>query len=94
MLGGFVENRAPDDALMVVLGDHQPPAAVSGTDASWAVPVHIFSRNSAILQRFATAGFQTGLTPAPPALMRMDALNHLLLHALDSSPRLAGALRN
>ncbi|MEX2616261.1 MAG: sulfatase-like hydrolase/transferase [Alphaproteobacteria bacterium] len=92
MLGGFLEKRAPEDALIVVLGDHQPPAVVSGAAASWAVPVHIFSRNSAILERFATAGFQPGLTPASPVLMRMDALNHLLLHALDSSPRLAGAL--
>ena len=92
MLGGFLENRAPEDALIVVMGDHQPPAVISGTTASRAVPVHVFSRDNAILERFAAAGFQPGLTPAPPALMRMDALNHLLLHALDSSPRLAGAL--
>jgi hypothetical protein len=92
MLGGFLENRAPKDALIVVLGDHQPPAAVSGTGESWSVPVHVFSRDKTILERFSAAGFQPGLSPAPPALMRMDALNHLLLRALDSSPRAVGAL--
>lgn len=92
-LGGFLENRVPDDALIIVLGDHQPPAAVSGKDASRAVPVHVFSKNAAILDAFATAGFEPGLQPAPPALMRMDALNHLLLRSLDSGPQLAGAPR-
>jgi len=84
LLQGFLQNRAPDGALLVVLGDHQPPAAVSGKDASHAVPVHVFSRNPALIARFRAAGFGPGLRPARPAIARMDGLNRLILKALDS----------
>lgn len=33
----------PADALLLVLGDHQPPAIVGGREIPWQVPVHVFS---------------------------------------------------
>ena len=36
-LAGYVRQQA-DDSVMIVVGDHQPPAAVSGRDAPWHVP--------------------------------------------------------
>ena len=33
-LTGYLEHRARDDLVLIVLGDHQPAARVSGTDAS------------------------------------------------------------
>lgn len=87
LLRGFLERRAPDKAFVIALGDHQPPALVSGKDASWSVPVHVFSRDQALIQRFVDAGFRPGIRPARPALARMDALNPLVLKALDSGPR-------
>lgn len=85
LLYGFLAERAPADALILVTGDHQPPAIVSGKAASWAVPVHIFTRDATIARRFIQAGFQPGLRPKRPALTRMDGLNRLLLEALDSN---------
>ncbi|NJN46644.1 MAG: sulfatase-like hydrolase/transferase [Candidatus Competibacteraceae bacterium] len=48
-LTGYLGEWAPEDALFVVLGDHQPSANVSGDRASWDVPVHVISHNSAVL---------------------------------------------
>ena len=62
-LGGFLRQRAPADAVVVVLGDHQPPALISGPGASWAVPVHVFSRDATLISHLAQAGFLPGLTP-------------------------------
>jgi len=89
LIRGFLEKRAPRDALVIVLGDHQPPAIVSGKDASWSVPVHIFSRNPALIERFHAAGFKPGLRPMRPTLSRMDEFNRILLEALDTGAGLA-----
>jgi hypothetical protein len=85
LLRGFLAERAPADALILVTGDHQPPAIVSGKTVSWSVPVHIFTRNATIAERFIDAGFAPGLRPERPTLTRMDGLNRLLLKVLDSN---------
>src|SRR5690606_38217673 len=41
LMAGFVAQRMPRDAVLVVLGDHQPPAVVGGRQATGAVPVHV-----------------------------------------------------
>ncbi len=89
LIKGFLEKRVPENALVIVSGDHQPPAIVSGKNASWSVPVHIFSRDSTIVDRFRTAGFRRGLRPARPTLARMDDFNRIILEALDTGPGLA-----
>ncbi len=63
VLAGFLRQRADDDAVVIVLGDHQPPALVTGPNASWAVPVHVFSRDRQALDGFETLGFQPGVRP-------------------------------
>jgi hypothetical protein len=85
LLKGFLEHRASKDAFIVVSGDHQPPAVISGKDASWSVPMHIFTQDQALLDRFVDAGFKPGLHPARPAIGRMDGFNRTLLKALDTS---------
>jgi hypothetical protein len=80
-IGGYLRKHADRDFTMIVLGDHQPPAAVSGGGAPWDVPVHVISRRAAVLERLHAGGFRTGLTPARPALGRMHALAPVLLHA-------------
>ena len=84
LLQGFLENRAGKDAFVIVSGDHQPPAIISGKDASWSVPVHIFTQDPAVLEQFVSIGFRPGMHPARPALTRMDKFNHMILEALDS----------
>lgn len=71
--------RLPDDALLVVLGDHQPASLVAGRDAGRAVPVHVISGDPGLLRGFARRGFVPGLIPArPDQVAGMEALRHWL----------------
>jgi hypothetical protein len=81
-LAGYLAKQARRDAVFVLLGDHQPAAAVSGEGASWSVPVHVVTSRPQILEALLARGFHTGLTPARPALGRMHALLPILLDAL------------
>jgi hypothetical protein len=80
-LGGYLKRPEPREAVMLWVGDHQPAASVSGEGASWDVPVHIVTRDPALLARFVALGFTPGLTPALPALGGMHDLTALLLQA-------------
>ena len=81
-LAGYLRKHAGRDIVFVILGDHQPAAAVSGEGGSWSVPVHVVASRPAILDRLLARGFHTGLVPARPALCRMHALLPILLDAL------------
>jgi len=82
-LGDYLEERATPGLLTLVVGDHQPLAAVSGPGASWDVPVHVISADEALLQRLRALGFVSGLDPGPRALGAMHELTGLLLRAFD-----------
>jgi hypothetical protein len=58
-------SRLPDeDALIFILGDHQPRNPVADMHGDpWWVPVHILSRDQAALDRFAAMGFIEGILP-------------------------------
>jgi phosphoglycerol transferase MdoB-like AlkP superfamily enzyme len=78
---GYLRLRADRDAVFIVIGDHQPAAAVSGEGASWDVPVHIITSRQAVLDRFLTSGFHKGVTPVRPSLGQMHELTPVLLDA-------------
>jgi hypothetical protein len=80
VLGGYLRQHADRDLVMILIGDHQPPAAVSGEHATWNVPVHVIASRPALLDRLAAAGFRRGIDPAGPALAHMHALLPILLH--------------
>ncbi len=86
LLAGFLSRRASAGSIVVVLGDHQPPAVVSGPGARVSVPVHIFAADESILTPFQTAGFVPGLVPNRQAIGLMAALPRTLLDALDGPP--------
>ena len=88
VVGGYLRQYAPSNALLVVLGDHQPPAVVGGRDISWQVPVHLFSRSPELIDRFVSAGFKPGMTPDTTALTGIEALGSLLLRTLNGGQRL------
>jgi hypothetical protein len=50
-LGGYLRLRADRDFVMVIVGDHQPPAMVSGEGATWDVPVHVITNRTQVLDR-------------------------------------------
>jgi hypothetical protein len=81
VLSGYLRRQSPDNALLIVLGDHQPPAFISGPEASRDVPVHIFSGNGERLQAFIAAGFSAGVKPQLPAVAGIERLHQLLLES-------------
>ncbi|ACY13182.1 sulfatase-like hydrolase/transferase [Haliangium ochraceum] len=56
------------ETIIVITGDHQPrtPIADLNTDP-WDVPFHIISRNPALVERFASAGYEATLEPRSDA---------------------------
>jgi hypothetical protein len=84
VLAGYLRRRPDEHALIIVLGDHQPAASVSGEGAPWDVPVHVISSRPEILHALQSHGFQSGLTPAGPSLGPMNELAQWLLEAFNS----------
>jgi hypothetical protein len=81
-LGGWLQRPEPRESVILLVGDHQPAASVSGEGASWEVPVHIVTRDTQLLARFVALGFTPGLAPQRPALGGMHDLTGVLLRAL------------
>ncbi|MFK7855853.1 MAG: hypothetical protein AB8B79_17140 [Granulosicoccus sp.] len=50
-----------DDALIIILGDHQPAPIINGWGKSGDVPVHIISRDPQILDRLAPRNWSEGM---------------------------------
>lgn len=80
-LAGYLRTQRRDNLIMVIVGDHQPPAMVSGENAPWDVPVHVITSNPAVLAALEGCGFVPGLIPAPTAMGRMHQLGPSLLYA-------------
>jgi hypothetical protein len=84
-LAGYVRAQARDDLILVIIGDHQPPAMVTGTNAPWDVPVHIIASKPAVLEALKGCGFVSGVIPAPEVLGRMHQLGPSLLYSFQDS---------
>jgi len=80
-LSGYLRARPDRDVVMILLGDHQPPALVSGEGAPWDVPVHVIASRRHVLDALLAKGFRRGLTPSRPVLSHMHALLPILLDA-------------
>ena len=81
-VGGYLRLRADRDLVIVLVGDHQPPALVSGEGASWEVPVHVITSRVEVLDRLTRVhGFVEDLEPQHPKVARMDTLLAVLLDA-------------
>jgi hypothetical protein len=83
-LAGYIRQQT-DDPVMIIVGDHQPPAAVSGRNAPWHVPVHVIGRRPHILDRLRKAGLRPGFEPQRPSIGVMHELTPMLLDAFDVS---------
>lgn len=78
-LAGYLERHA--DLTLVVLGDHQPPAAVSGPGSNWNVPMHVITRRASVRGTLLESGFVAGLEPARRPVLAMAGLRPLLTRA-------------
>jgi hypothetical protein len=83
----FVQHDAQKNLVLVVVGDEQPLANVSGQRASHDVPISIIAHDPSVLKRIGGWGWQTGLLPSPAApVWRMSAFRDSFLTAYGPQP--------
>jgi len=79
VLEGFLLNYVPDDSLVIIVGDHQPPKLATHDNDSWAVPMHVFSKREDLVRAFDALGFEEGLVPLEESSLCMaDFLDRFL----------------
>ena len=84
-LVSFVQNAHDPNLVLVVLGDHQPWTAVTGTGATHDVPISVVSSDPAVMNRIDSWGWQDGMLPSPAApVWRMDSFRNRFLNTFDS----------
>src|SRR5690606_17116362 len=77
-IAGYLDWRADDDFVLILLGDHQPAASIAGPGARRDVPVHIVAPPG-LLDALAASGFVPGLAPPAGRAFEMHELaSHLL----------------
>lgn len=64
VLEDFLTRFVEREALVIIMGDHQPNAQITGDDAPWLVPVHAVSSNPSLLVPFIERGYEPGMVPA------------------------------
>lgn len=78
-----VREHGRDNDLYIIIGDHQP-ARVANYNDGWDTPIHIISRDPALVEAFLPLGFQPGLNTEsitePP--LSHAGLYSLLTHVL------------
>jgi hypothetical protein len=73
VLQAYLRDRIKGDALIIIVGDHQPIAQVTGPGRPSWVPIHILSRNRAFLEPFIRMGYTSGMIPrSRPPYKGMD----------------------
>lgn len=78
ILGEYAARYA-DDALIIVVGDHQPPPIINGWGNSADVPIHIISRDKSLLERLPDNDWTDGMLPdAAIDSQRMSSLRQTL----------------
>jgi hypothetical protein len=67
VLAGWLTHRINGNGLVILLGDHQPPAIVGGQpQPPWTVPIHVMSRDPKLITPFVAQGYVPGLFPTQP----------------------------
>lgn len=84
-LAGYLRTHSSQNFIMIILGDHQPPAMVSGEHAPWDVPVHVIASKPDLLTALQGCGFVTGVVPAQQTLGAMHRLAPTLLAAFEAA---------
>jgi len=85
-MASYLGNVAPRPLVWVIVGDHQPPALVTGAGASWDVPVHVVADDPMLVRRFIATGFVPGLDMPATRLGPMEVLTSVLLKVFGGEP--------
>ncbi len=84
----FVQMADDDNLVLILLGDHQPGPSVSGPAATHEVPITIIARDSTVVDRVSSWGWNAGLRPAADApVWPMDAFRNRFFDAFDGAAR-------
>ncbi len=85
-LAGYLQRHRDQDLILIIIGDHQPAAMISGEQASWDVPVHVIASQPALLGALQACGLVPGMVPAPATLGPLYRLAPVLLAAFEAQP--------
>jgi hypothetical protein len=73
VIADFLERCVDRNALVIILGDHQPSPQITGPGKSRSVPIHIISGSTEMLLPFLKRGYTPGFIPdKPPPHPGMD----------------------
>jgi hypothetical protein len=86
VLEGSLTSYAPENSLVILVGDHQPPKLATHDNDSWAVPMHVFSKREDLVRAFDALGFQKGLLPLSKSSFRMADFLERFLEIYDGDP--------
>ncbi|NPA26740.1 MAG: sulfatase-like hydrolase/transferase [Chloroflexi bacterium] len=65
LLADFILNWPREDAIFILVGDHQPPA-ISARRHGYSTPIHIVSRDPVFLAQWEASGFARGFWLSDP----------------------------
>jgi phosphatidylglycerophosphate synthase len=83
-----------EDLVLILLGDHQPTATITGPDADHQVPVSVVASDPDVLGRIDSWEWGEGLLPAPDApVWPMDAFRNRFLDAYSTTAGIAALQR-
>ncbi len=92
-LGGWLALLS-GDALVVILGDHQPPSFIAGQRQPWTVPIHVLSRDDDLLRPFRALGYVEGaLPPRDGAVQGMESFLGDFIGSFAQAPAMAATRR-
>lgn len=81
-LTDFIIKEADNDAVFVLIGDHQP-GYVTRREDGFDTPVHIISKDRAFVESFAAYGYEPGLrVENPNSAVRHEGFYSLFMRAL------------
>lgn len=78
----FITKEADENDIFVIVGDHQPARVARYADG-WETPLHVISKNEALVESFYDYGFVSGLsTRHVTQLMRHEGFYSLFMRSL------------
>lgn len=79
--------RYAEDALVIIVGDHQPASVIAGWAATADVPVHIIANSEALLDRLPVDQFVKGMVPDRDGTsIHMSSMRELLGSRFNALP--------
>jgi len=92
VLTSWVTELNNPNLVLILLGDEQPAAPITGPGASHKVVISIVARDPSVFRQIASWRWQDGLVPGPSApLEPMDAFRNQFLSAFSTAPAQAAS---